>query len=519
MTSKCFVAVGGFLTLLMITSLPARPAFAQEQQEQKPTYTLPEYNAFQAARTESNPQNRLKLLDDFVAKYPNSTLMPYVYQVYLDTYNQMKTYPKVIEYGDKLVAMGDKVQVQVRLQALVARCTAFEASYNPKAPDLQDQLTKEHDAAQQGLKLLDQLPKPQTVSDQQFADQKKPAQNFFDNAAGFASLQMKDYKASADSFKAAVAANPKDAVAYYRLGVSYLQQNPPLALDGFWELAKAINLHTPAEQQVHQYLRAQMQRYQLTGCDNLLDAEFNELLTLAQNGPDDRPASYTIASSADLDKVRQTSTILTVLTDLKTGGDKAKTTWLAVCGSEFQDVPGKIIDKTTDPSNGTIVYKLYTGATQEEMDAANQTNSAIVLSPQEGAQLTVNIPYATGAAAPGTATPGDAATPGTSTTTSGGSTATPSAGASGSPAQTPAAQGSTAGSPTGRPATISVTGEPGVDKFEKGDYFRYTGTLISYDPQPVVVYWDKAKVNPEDIPTEKSKPGEHKRAPVKKPGR
>ena len=43
------------------------------------------------------------MLDDFVAKFPNSTLNPYVYQLYIKTYTELKNYPKVIEYADKLI--------------------------------------------------------------------------------------------------------------------------------------------------------------------------------------------------------------------------------------------------------------------------------------------------------------------------------------------------------------------------------------------------------------------------------
>jgi hypothetical protein len=35
-----------------------------------------------------------------------------------------------------------------------------------------------------------------------------------------------------------------------------------------------------------------------------------------------------------------------VMADLKAGGDKAKVTWLASCGLEFPDVPGKLIEVT-----------------------------------------------------------------------------------------------------------------------------------------------------------------------------
>ena len=59
-----------------------------------------------------------------------------------------------------------------------------------------------------------------------------------------------------------------------------------------------------------------------------------------------RPASYKLPSAADLDAARKDMTIASVITDLRAGGDKAKITWLASCGLEFPDVPGKLIEVT-----------------------------------------------------------------------------------------------------------------------------------------------------------------------------
>ena len=126
MMRKCYLIKGLLLLALVQFGLQAPPASARpQQQEAKPTYTIPEYNAFQAARAETNPQNRVKLLDDFVTKFPNSTLMIYVEQLYLSTYNELKDYPKVIETADKIIAMGDKVDAAARLQALQTRVQAF----------------------------------------------------------------------------------------------------------------------------------------------------------------------------------------------------------------------------------------------------------------------------------------------------------------------------------------------------------------------------------------------------------
>jgi len=429
MTRKCYLIKGVLLLALIQCSLATQPAAAQaaaQQDQGKTSYTIPEYNAFQAARAETNAQSRLKLLDDFVSKFPNSTLMPYVNQLYLSTYSESKDYAKVIETADKMIAMGDKVDAATRLQALQSRVQAFASAFNPKAPDAHDQLTKERDAARQGADLLSKYPKPanSTMTDAQFADQKKPGLAFFYASAGFADLQLKDYPAAVDDFKAGLANNPNDAVTYYRLGLAYLGMNPPQSMDGFWALARAINLKVPDADKIKDYLRRQILAYEQPGCDSLADAQLNELLQLSANSPD-RPATYTIPSADDLNKIRTSSNILTVLADLKAGGDKAKMTWLALCGAEFPEVVGKLIDIT--PGTDSVQLKLYTGATPEEIQAATTSN-----------------------------------------------------------------------------LDVKVVGQPEASRLEKEQGVRFSGTMVGYDPEPnFMLHWDKAKVNAEDIPTEK----------------
>ncbi len=365
-------ARGIVLALTLFLCWQVKPAAAQEAQAQQPSYTIPEYNAFQACRAETNAQTRLKCLDDFNSKFPKSTLMKYIDQMYWGTYNELKNYAKVVEYADKYIAESDaKADVAARVQALYTRCAVFEFAYNPKASDANDQLTKAKTAAQLGLDTLNLLPKPENMNDQQFADQKKPVAALFYNTMGFAQLQMKDYTNAATAFKSALTNAPTDGVAEYRLGVAYLQATPPLSMDGFWALARAIALKAPGDAQIKDYLRKQLVRYQQSGCDNLIDSQMAELLQLAAGSPD-KPATYSIPAAADLDKVRQGLNILTVLTDLSAGGDKAKTTWLAVCGSDFPEVVGKVIEVT--PGTDTVELHVFTGATSEEMEKATAAN-------------------------------------------------------------------------------------------------------------------------------------------------
>jgi hypothetical protein len=209
-------------------------------------------------------------------------------------------------------------------------------------------------------------------------------------------------------------------------------------MNGFWALARAVALKGPGEAQVRDYLRKRLLAYQQPGCDSLIDSQMNDMIQLAGQAPTP-PAGYSIPSAADLDKVRQASNILTVLSDLQAGGDKAKVTWLTVCGSEFPEVVGKVIEVT--PATDNVQLKVFTGPTPEAMEAATTANM-----------------------------------------------------------------------------DVKVEGQPEVSRLQKDDGVRFSGTLASFDTQPFLLHWEKAKVNPEDIPAEKAAPGTHKphKVPPKK---
>ena len=407
---------------------------------QQPTnYTLPEYNAEQAAAAEKDPQAEIKLLDAFVAQYPNSSLLQYVYQFYYQAYYKAKNYQKAIEYMDKLVALDDKAALALRATAIQSRAQLFPLAF-PKPTN--DDLTKERDAAKLGVKLFPDLPKcPGTNVTQ---DQVNASIAYLQAAIGFAALGLKDYPGAIEAYKSAIATNPKDPqspVFYYRLGVAYLNTAPPQYLDGFWALARAVDLKVPDSDKIKDYLRTRMLQYEQPGCDSQIDAQLNEVLQLAMNSPD-RPASYMIPSHDDLVKISQSSTIISVINDLSAGGDKSKMTWLAICGAEFPEVVGKIIDvqKTTN----TVDFMVFTSDNADQMQNATTAN------------MDVKVWI------------------------------------------TPPPPGTTAG-----PGNAAPVPQPDVVRFQKDDPIRFAGALVSYDPSPFLLHWDQVKVDPGTIPAEK----------------
>lgn len=344
-------AIAAALSLTM-GNAPSAMALAQAPAAQgqdagaKPQYTMAEYNAYTAAQSTKDPAQQIKALDDFVSKYPNSALLIYVYPLYYNAYSQAKNFPKVIENADKLLALGDKIEAPVRYQAYYARAFAY-SNLNPPPTD-PEQAKKARQAALDGLKTLNDLKKPDNMSQEDFDKQKRQPAILFNYTAANAAMTLKDYPAAIESYKAVLVFTPDDAITSYRIGQAYMAMTPPQNMEAFWAFARAVSAKGANQQQSNQvktYLRKLMANYQQAACDNLTDAELSELLQLASTSPE-RPASYTLPSAADLDAARKDMTIASVIADLKAGGDKAKITWLASCGLEFPDVPGKLIEVT-----------------------------------------------------------------------------------------------------------------------------------------------------------------------------
>jgi tetratricopeptide (TPR) repeat protein len=417
----------------------AQAAPAQEGGATKQPYTIAEYNSYQACVAEKVPAQQVRCLDDFTSKYPNSALLIYVYPLYYNAYGQQKNYAKEIEYIDKLEALGDKVDPLVRYGALYNRAVAYN-SMNSADPALAKAAREKALAA---LKMIPDLKKPDTMDEKAFADQKKSGTIMLNFTAAQAAMAMKDYPAAIESYKALLALTPDDAVTNYNLGKAYLAMTPPQQIDAFWSIARAVTSKSATQQQatsVKTYLRKLLVNYQQASCDTLIDAELNELLQLAANSPE-RPADYKIPGTDELTAARKDMTIASVIADLKAGGDKAKVTWLASCGLEFPDVPGKLIEVSGE--GDAVNLKVAFVTSEAEFEAATAANM-----------------------------------------------------------------------------DVKVAGQPEAAKLEKGNPVRFTGTLAAYDPDPAfMLHWEKAKVNAEDLPKEKT-PGKKapvRKAPVKRP--
>ncbi len=360
------VLIAGFMAGLLV----AMPAVAQDA---KPQYTVAEYNAYQACVNDANAASKLKCFDTFQTTYPQSTLLPFVYQGGLQAAAASRSNAKIIEYSDKVIGLGDKADVLSRFQAYYLRALTIHQVINLKAPNAVEMATTARKMGEEGLALLPEIKKPEQVDQAQFDQQMNGAKTLFNYTVGVMSQALKDYRRAVDAFTGALATNPGDALTRYQLGVSYMQLEPPQFMDGFWSIARAIGLKVAGEAQVRSYLRNQLIRYQdgRVLCDKEIDAQMNELIALAASNPE-RPADYSIPTGAEIEAVQKGINILTLLKGLSEGGKTAKVTWLGSCGLEFPEVQGKVI--SAEDNGAGVVVNVFIGQTEDEFQAATTAN-------------------------------------------------------------------------------------------------------------------------------------------------
>jgi len=234
-------------------------------------------------------------------------------------------------------------------------------------------LAKTREASAAGLAAVAAWQKPANATDEQFAAQKKSIGLLFNSVAGIVQSQMKDYKGAQASYQAALALDANDALTHYRLGVAYLQDTPPQATEGFWELARSIALKAPGEAQLRTYLRNQLLQYQQPGCEKLADDQINQAITLGTSSQT-RPADFSIPSAQDLQAARDDPGSL--LPALQEGGRRGQTMWLATCGSEYPDVAVRVMEVVPGEAD-KLTLRVFRAPTEAEMQAATAPNMEV----------------------------------------------------------------------------------------------------------------------------------------------
>jgi tetratricopeptide (TPR) repeat protein len=232
-----------------------------------------EYNAYMSAFNSQDPVQKAQAMESFLQTYPNSVVKEDALEILMQAYQQANNVPKLQETAQRLLQVDPNHVPALALLALSNRTNCEQAlAQGPNGPVPPScQATKQF--AERALQAMPNWNPPGAQPDA-VQKQKQQLTPLLNGAAGFASLQMKDYPTAVKYLRAAVENNPRATYAeVYPLAVAYLEQNPPDP-QGLFFVARAVDLAqgNPAQAQIAKYGQAKYTRYHGSseGWDQLL---------------------------------------------------------------------------------------------------------------------------------------------------------------------------------------------------------------------------------------------------------
>jgi len=333
---------GQFLNPVLAARMQAPPQASQA----KPTTwsSRAEYDAYMAFVKEA-PAKLIPLAEAFLQKYPNSFMKNDVEVRLMSAYAQTNDMAKATDTARKLLDSDPD-----NLDALAFLSYVFPFTFKDSDANKAAELTRAAGDARHGLDVLQKLQKPANVTDAQFEAYVKPKRALFNSTAGFVALQNKDYANAVPNLKAAVADNPSDIYAFYRLGLADLYSTPPDYNNAIWNMARAVALaqanNDPSAGDINNFLKQAYISYHGT------DTGLTDIIALAKSSPTP-PDGFKVDQMKEPEKTGNNSidAFNTLTFPLKLGGVTAQKQWDAVKGQPISGLGGTVtsVDKGTDP--------------------------------------------------------------------------------------------------------------------------------------------------------------------------
>jgi tetratricopeptide (TPR) repeat protein len=240
----------------------AKPAQGQQGQAPAgPQVTPQQVKDAQAIQNELDPDKQMQMVNDFVAKYPDSPYLSDVYFFGAYAAQQKGDVVKVVDFGEKsLKAKNDNMRTLILMAAILPMPQVAQGA------DAEKKLAEAEADANKVLQMLPQLPKQATQTDEQFQQAKSAVSAEAHAALGMVHLQRASQglagpdaeelsKAEKEYETAVLAPNP-NAEDYFRLGEAYSMDNKvDQAIEAFTK-ASQLSQGTPLQTFADQRLKA-----------------------------------------------------------------------------------------------------------------------------------------------------------------------------------------------------------------------------------------------------------------------
>ena len=247
-----------------------------------------EYNAYVNAIQQQNPAQKGQALEAFMQTYPNSVMKEDALELLMVAYQQANDAQKALDTAARVLQVNPN-----NIRALALLAYSYRAMASQGGPQMQANLAKAQQYGQQGLQALQNMKKPDGMSDADFTKLHNETGAIFDGAVAFAALQAKDYATAQKDMQEAVSWESQPNIAdIYPLATADLEAKP-INPQGFWFIVKAAMLAQGAgQQQILDYGKKKYIRYH--GSDQGWDELVNQAKASSSVTP---PAEFTVAAA------------------------------------------------------------------------------------------------------------------------------------------------------------------------------------------------------------------------------
>jgi tetratricopeptide (TPR) repeat protein len=219
----------------------------------------------QAIQSELDPDKQMQLVNDFVAKYPDSPYLSDMYFFGAYAAQQKGDVAKVVDFGEKsLKAKNDNMRTLILMASILPTPQVAQGG------DAEKRLAEAEGDANKVLQMLPQLPKQANQTDEQFQQAKSAVTAEAHAALGMVHLQRasqgltgpdaEELSKSEKEYQMAVSSPNPNAEDYFRLGEAYSMDNKvDQAIEAFTK-ASQLSQGSPLQTYADQRLKAMKEK-------------------------------------------------------------------------------------------------------------------------------------------------------------------------------------------------------------------------------------------------------------------
>lgn len=230
---KSYGQRGGSLALLILLAVWPATAEQQQQQEEQPQQAQgaeappvdPQMEALQSILQTIEPQQRLELVETFLAQYPESPYRPNVYLAAAEAHRMLNHYDQAAEFGERALEINPRDPLPMLLIA-----DSLSEGAQPTRPDYEEKMSKAEEYSRQALSLLPELfasvPRRPEVPEEEYRLREQYVEAQAHATLGYIYLRRKDYTAAEEELKLATELNQlrPNAADFERLGVVQVER-------------------------------------------------------------------------------------------------------------------------------------------------------------------------------------------------------------------------------------------------------------------------------------------------------